>query len=354
MTKSGLNRTHFETTLGGKKTVLLALTNDNGIEICATNYGARIVSWIAPDRDGNMADIVLGHDTIAEYLAKPESYFGAAIGRYANRIANGRFTLDGVDHVIPQNNGANALHGGPAGFESLVWDARQPDNSTLEFRLRSEDGDQGFPGNLDVTMTYTLTPANELRIDYRAIADKPTVVNLTNHSFFNLGGAGGGGIAGHIMRIFADHYTPVTPALIPTGEIAPVAGTPFDFRKPEPVGTRIDTPDNEQLKNAGGYDHNYVINRSGPGLRPAAKVLDPQSGRVLEVFTTQPGVQLYTGNFIDGKAPGKGGKTYGYRSALCLETQHFPDSPNRKNFPTTILRPGEIYAQTSVYKVSVE
>lgn len=349
MTKSGLNRENFQTTIGGKKTDLFILANAAGIEICATNFGARIVSWLAPDRDGNLADIVLGHDGIAEYIAAPDSYFGSAIGRYGNRIAGGAFTLDGIEYRIPINNGGNALHGGPIGFESRVWDARQTGGAEVEFHLLSEDGDQGFPGNLDVTMVYALTNDNELKITYRATTDKPTVVNLTHHSFFNLRGAGGGSINDHIMMINADSYTPVTKALIPTGEIAPVAGTPLDFRQPAAIGARVDAA-SEQLENSGGYDHNWVLNKSGDSPQLAARVVEPQSGRTLEVFTTEPGIQFYAGNFLDGKTRGKGGKTYGYRTAFCLETQHFPDSPNRKNFPSTVLRPGETYAQTCVYK----
>lgn len=348
-TKSGLSHAKFQKQIGGKTSDLFVMTNKQGVEICVTSYGARIVSWLTPDRDGKMDDIVLGYDNVRDYIDSKEPYFGAAIGRYGNRIAKGKFTLDDVEYTIPINNTPNALHGGPGGFQSVVWDARQIDDATVEFQLLSKDGDQGFPGNLRVTMVYALTDANELRISYKATTDKPTVINLTHHSFFNLHGAGNGTVNDHFLMIAADKYTPVTNVLIPTGEIAPVAGTPMDFRTPTAIGARVDAPF-DQLNNGLGYDHNWVLNRTGNALQLAATVTDPRSGRVLEVFTTEPGLQFYGGNFLDDSFKGKGGKAYGFRSALCLETQHYPDSPNQKNFPSTVLRPGEIYTHECVYK----
>ncbi|MDR1010793.1 MAG: galactose mutarotase [Opitutaceae bacterium] len=352
-TASGLQRSKFQKQIGGKTSDLFVMKNNKGVEICVTSYGARIVSWFAPDRDGKMEDIVLGYDDVQGYIDSKEPYFGAAIGRYGNRIAKGKFTLDGVECTIPINNDPNALHGGPGGFQSVVWDTRQINPSTLEFHLHSKDGDQGFPGNLHVTMTYTLTDDNEVKIAYKATTDKPTVINLTHHSFFNLHGAGNGTVNDHLLMIDADKYTPVTSVLIPTGEIAPVAGTPMDFRKPVAIGARIEESF-EQLKNGQGYDHNWVLNRTGSGLQLAARVVEPKSGRVLEVFTTEPGVQFYGGNFLDDTFKGKGGKTYGFRTALCLETQHFPDSPNWSEFPSTVLRPGETYTHECVYKFYAE
>ncbi|MDF9832295.1 aldose 1-epimerase [Ereboglobus sp. PH5-5] len=348
-----LQRSSFQKQIDGKQADLFVMRNNKGVEICATNYGARIVSWLAPDRGGNMEDIVLGYESVQDYIDSKEPYFGAAIGRFGNRIANGKFTLDGVEYTIPINNAPNALHGGPAGFQSIVWDARQVNPATVEFRLLSKDGDQGFPGNLAVTMTYALTDDNELKISYRATTDKPTVINLTHHSFFNLHGAGNGSVNDHILTINADNYTPVSSALIPTGEMASVSGTPMDFRQPTVIGARVDA-DFEQLKNGAGYDHNWVLNKPGGGLQFAAKIIEPKSGRVLEVRTTEPGMQFYGGNFLNASLKGKGGKTYDARTAFCFETQHFPDSPNQKNFPSTVLRPGETYTQECVYKFYAE
>ncbi len=337
----------FESVVDGRQTGLFILANRHGVEIRVTNHGARIVSWLAPDRDGNLADIVLGYDNLPDYLASPEPYFGAAIGRCANRIARGRFTLDGVECTIPPNNGPHALHGGPKGFHAVVWDARQPDPRTLELALLSPDGDQGFPGNLRVKMVYALTDDNELKITYEAVTDRPTIVNLTNHSFFNLHGAGSGGIGGHLLEICAGHCTPADAAHIPTGEIAPVAGTPFDFRRPAPIGGRKGL--------------NFVLDRpagpdlaSGRALPLAARAIGPETGRVLEVRTDQPGLQLYCSDSLPAGITGKQGKPYGRRSALCLETQRFPDSPNRAHFPSATLRPGETYRHVCVYKTAVE
>lgn len=349
-TKSGLRRENFRVEIDGRKVDLFVLKNNAGNEVCITNYGARVVSWTARDRDGNFDDIVLGFDDPQGYRKSGEPYFGVIAGRYANRIAGGKFSLDGKSYSIPINNEPNALHGGPGGFDKKVWEARQIDGRTLEFRLFSPDGDQGFPGNLDVTVVYSLSDDNALKVTYRATTDKASPVVLTHHSFFNLHGAGNGTINDHVLTINADAYTPIDAVSIPTGEIAPVAGTPFDFRKPTPIGARLGEA-NAQLKNGSGYDHNWVLSKPTGSYGQAAKVYDPQSGRTLEVFTTEPGMQLYGGNFLNGSDKGKNGKSYEYRSAFCLEAQHFPDSPNRPNFPSTILRPGEVYTQTCTYKI---
>jgi aldose 1-epimerase len=293
--------------------------------------------------------------TSGDYVNSADPYFGAAIGRYGNRIADGRFILGGVEYKIPANNGENALHGSPRGFQAFVWDTRQPDRRTLEFTHRSPDDDQGFPGDLRVKMVYILTDDNELKITYTATTDKPTVINLTHHSFFNLHGAGNGTVNDHLLTIAASRYTPVSAALIPTGVLPGVDGTPFDFRKPTLIGARIDAND-IHLKNGADYDHNWVRDHpvAADTLFLAARAVEPKSGRVLEVRTDQPGVQFYGGNFLDGAIKGKGGKTYGHRTAFCLETQHFPDSPNQPGFPATTLRPGETYRHTCVYKTAVE
>ena len=330
---------------------IYALKNKNGLEASILNYGGIVVSLKAPDRRGQMADIVLGFDSLSGYLQSSNRYFGALIGRYANRIGNARFMLNGVVYHLEKNNGANSLHGGSRGFDKRVWTARKTGDSGLELTYLSKDGEQGYPGNLDVTVVYHLTDVNELRIDYAASTDKVTVLNLTNHSYFNLKGAGFRDILGHLVTINADRFTPVDSSVIPTGQLKDVAGTPFDFRKAITVGARIGENE-EQLQRAKGYDHNWVLNRRGPGLALAAKVEDPESGRVLEVLTTEPGIQFYTGNFLNNSIQGKSGKTYGPRSALTLETQHFPDSPNQPNFPSTVLKPGERFESTTVYRFS--
>lgn len=352
-TLSGLNAKNFQKEINGKKSDLFVIKNGTGVEICVTSYGARIVSWLAPDKNGKMEDIVLGYESVQEYIDSKEPYFGAAIGRYGNRIKEGKFTLDGVNYQIPTNNPPNALHGGTVGFQALVWDTTQVDNQTLSFHLVSKDGDQGFPGTLDVTMTYHLTDDNELEINYVATTDKATVINLTHHSFFNLHGAGNGSVNDHLMMIDADRYTPVTSNLIPTGDLPSVQGTPMDFRKPTAIGARVDE-NFEQLKNGKGYDHNWVLNKENNDLSLAARVVEPKSGRVLEVLTTEPGIQFYGGNFLDNSFKGKGGKVYDFRTAFCLETQHFPDSPNQKSFPSVVLRSGETYRHTCVYKFYAE
>lgn len=316
------------------------------------DYAGIVMSLEAPDRAGKMADVVLGFDTLPEYLANPTQYFGAIIGRYANRIANARFTLDGVEYKVPRNNGEASLHGGDNGFFKRVFKSRVLPDGGLELTYLSKDGEEGYPGNLTATVTYHLTDANELKIDYAATTDKDTVVNLTNHSYFNLKGAGSGEILDHDLMLNADRYTPVDKNLIPTGQLPGVAGTPFDFRSLTPIGSRIEQ-NNDQLKIAGGYDHNWVLNRSGNALTLAARVEEPVSGRLMEVYTTEPGIQFYTGNFLDGTVKGKGGKVYARRSAFCLETQHFPDSPNHPAFPSTVLKPGQRYQTTTVYRFAL-
>jgi aldose 1-epimerase len=351
----GMERSVFGKMPDGEKVDLFTLTNSRGMEVKITNYGGRVVSILAPDRHGHLADIVLGYDTLDGYLSKQDPFFGAIVGRYANRIAKGQFTLDGVVYHLPQNDGQNTLHGGPEGFDKKVWTARElsPAHPAIELTYLSKNGEEGFPGNLSVKVVYTLIDSNELRIDYSATTDKDTVLNLSNHSYFNLAGQGSGDILKQVMMINADRFTPVDANLIPTGDLRSVEGTPFDFRKPTVIGARIQE-DNQQLKFAKGYDQNFVLNRQGSGLTLAARAMDPESGRVLEVFTTQPGLQFYSGNFLDGSIRGKGGKVYGHRSAFCLETQHFPDSPNHPSFPTTELKPGQTFHQVTVFKFSTE
>jgi aldose 1-epimerase len=351
----GMERSVFGKMPDGEKVDLFTLTNSSGMEVKITNYGGRVVSILAPDRHGHLADIVLGYDTLDGYLSKQDPFFGAIVGRYANRIAKGQFTLDGVVYHLPQNDGQNTLHGGPEGFDKKVWTARElsPAHPAIELTYLSKNGEEGFPGNLSVKVVYTLIDSNELRIDYSATTDKDTVLNLSNHSYFNLAGQGSGDILKQVMMINADRFTPVDANLIPTGDLRSVEGTPFDFRKPTVIGARIQE-DNQQLKFAKGYDQNFVLNRQGSGLTLAARAMDPESGRVLEVFTTQPGLQFYSGNFLDGSIRGKGGKVYGHRSAFCLETQHFPDSPNHPSFPTTELKPGQTFHQVTVFKFSTE
>jgi aldose 1-epimerase len=344
---ASIQEAEFGSLPDGTHVHIFTLTNRNRLEARITNYGGIVVSLKVPDRNGNLADVVLGFDSLAEYLAN-SPYFGALIGRYANRIAQGRFVLDGVDYHLDKNNGPNSLHGGAAGFNKKVWTARELPDGGLELQYQSKDGEGGFPGNLTATATYHVTDTNELRIDYGAITDRNTVINLTNHSYFNLKGAGSGDILGHLVTLDADRFTPVDSTLIPTGELRSVAGTPFDFRTPMTIGARIEQAD-EQLRFGNGYDHNWVLNGDGKRLARAARVEEPESGRILEVLTTEPGVQFYTANSL-GPLRGKGGKTYGRRSALCLETQHFPDSPNHKDFPSTVLKPGERFQSTTVYR----
>lgn len=349
---SGISRRTFGKMADGKLIDLYTLTNDQGMRVAITNYGGIVVSILAPDSKGRFADVVLGFENLEGYLAKGP-YFGALIGRYGNRIGNARFELNGVEYKLPANDGPNSLHGGVQGFDKRVWTAREirGEHPALELTYLSKDGEEGYPGNLRAQVVYSLTDDNALRIDYTATTDKDTVVNLTNHSYFNLAGEGNGDILKHEIMINADRFTPIDGTLIPTGELRKVENTPFDFRKPVMIGARIDA-DDEQIKFGKGYDHNFVLNRSGAGLSLAARVTDPGSGRVLEVLTTQPGLQFYTGNFLDGSVHGKGGKSYGRRSAFCLETQHFPDSPNKPSFPSTTLKPGQTYRESTVYRFS--
>ena len=330
------------------------LTNANGMEAGILTYGGTVASLTAPDRSGKFADVVLGMDDLAGYR-KATAFFGALIGRYGNRIGHARFTLEGKAYTLVANDNGNTLHGGPHGFDKAVWAANpgsSPDGQTLELTYVSKDGEQGFPGTLTAKVVYTLTGKNELKIDYTATTDKPTVVNLTNHSYFNLAGPGEGDVLGHEVMINADRYTPVDDHLIPTGELRGVAGTPFDFTKSTAIGARIEQ-DNPQLKFAKGYDHNWVLNKGSEPLTKAAEVHEPKTGRIMEVWTTEPALQFYTGNFLDGTLKGKG-KTYARRGALCMETQHYPDSPNQPAFPTTELKPGETYHTTTIYKFSAK
>lgn len=338
----------------GEPVEIYTLTNAKGIEARIMTYGGVLVSLKVPDRSGKFADVVLGFDNLAGYLQKPpEPFFGALIGRYGNRIGGAAFTLDGVGYTLPKNDGQNTLHGGTRGFDKVVWQANPVGKDSVRLTHLSKDGDQGFPGNLSVTVVYTLTDKNELKIDYSATTDKDTVVNLTNHSYFNLAGEGVGDVLGDIVLINADRFTPVDRGLIPTGELRSVAGTPFDFRTPHAIGERINAS-NEQLTYGKGYDHNFVLNRTGSGLALAARATEPKSGRVMEVLTTEPGLQFYTGNQLDGSIHGKGGASYGPHAAFCMETQHFPDSPNEPKFPSTELKPGATYHTTTIFRFSAK
>jgi aldose 1-epimerase len=348
-------------TSAGETVEAFTLTNARGLAVRAATYGGIIVSLSAPDRDGRMADVVLGHDSLEEYSGG-SNYFGAIIGRFANRIANARFSVDGKTYQLAANNGPNHLHGGRTGFDRVVWRAAPfcTDRAAgVALSYTSPDGEEGYPGNLDVGVTYTLTDRNELVVDFLATTDQATPVNLTQHTCFNLTGDGVGDILGHLLRINADLMTPVDENLIPTGELAPVAGGPFDFRTLTAVGARI-AADDEQLHRGGGYDHNFVLKREeGVGLVHAAQVVEPMSGRTLDVYTTEPGLQLYSGNAIGsgsstgGRVTGKAGRAYGPRAGLCLETQHYPDSPNQPGFPSTILRPGGQYRSRTVFAFGV-
>ena len=349
-----VSRAPFGTLADGRAVELFTLTNAHGVEIRAMTYGAIITAIYTPDRNGRRDDIVLGFDSVAGYLSG-SPYFGAVVGRYANRIAGGHFTLDGVTYTLARNNGPNSLHGGLRGFDKVLWSAEPVrSDSAVGVRLRytSPDGEEGYPGTLQVQVTYTLTAHDELIVDYDATTDKATPLNLSQHTYWNLHGHGQGDILDHVLSLDASRYTPVDSTLIPTGEIAPVAGTPFDFRTPAAVGARIDAA-NEQLRFGHGYDHNWVLDQPRPGtLSHAARLVDPVSGRAIDVSTTEPGIQFYAGNFLDGTIKGRGGQVYGHRGALCLETQHFPDSPNHPNFPPTILRPGQRYQSRTIVTFS--
>jgi aldose 1-epimerase len=351
--KSGVTRQPFGSSADGVPVELYTLTNEMGMKVSIATYGGAVVSLTAPDRAGKFADIVLGCDDVRGY-EKQDAYFGALIGRYGNRIGGAQFTLDGVEYRLARNNGANTLHGGPRGFDKRVWHAREvdrPEGSAVRLTYVSEDGEEGFPGNLSVTVDYILTAKNELTIAYTAETSRNTVVNLTNHSYFNLAGQGEGDILEHGVMINADRYLPVDSGLIPTGELRAVKGTPFDFTNATTIGPRIGQND-QQLKFGKGYDHNWVLNRSNGGMSKAAEVYEPKGGRVMEVWTTEPGLQFYTGNFLDGTIHGKGGRVYAHRGGFVMETQHFPDSPNKAGFPSTLLKPGTVYASKTTYKFS--
>ncbi|HEY0039143.1 MAG TPA: aldose epimerase family protein, partial [Flavisolibacter sp.] len=348
------DRKGFVDTVNGKATDLYILKNKNGMTLAITNYGGRFVSLLVPDKEQKMRDVVVGYSTVDDFVNSTEAYFGATIGRFGNRIANGKFSLDGKQYNLSINNAPNTLHGGKNGFQSVVWDAKQLNDSAVVLTYLSKDGEEGFPGNLQVKVTYALTGSNEILMDYEATTDKKTVVNLTNHAFFNLNGEGSGTINNHRLQVNADQYTPVDATLIPTGKIESVTGTPFDFTTSTAIGSRLDTNANEQLKFGRGYDHNFVL-RGGKtqALKSAAVAIGDQSGIVLEVLTQEPGLQFYGGNFMQSKNTFKGGGKDDFRTAFCLETQHFPDSPNQPNFPTTVLEPGKTYKTTSIYKFSV-
>lgn len=352
-TEAKLKKESFGKLPDGTQVDVYTLTNKNGVEAKITNYGATLTSVKVPDRNGKMDDVVLGYDSIDGYLAK-NPHLGAIAGRYANRIANGEFKLDGKTYTLAKNNGPNHLHGGPNGFYKQLWtasDASGKDGQAVSFKYLSKDGEEHYPGNLTATVTYTLTDNNELKIDYKATTDKDTVVNLTNHSYFNLAGAGNGDILKQQVKINATQFTPVDKTMIPTGKLENVAGTPMDFSTLTALGDRIDS-NYDQLVLGKGYDHNYVLATGGSLSQQAVEAYDPSTGRVMEVFTDQPGVQLYTANHLDGSIIGKGGKAYPARGAFCLETQHFPDSPNKPNFPTTVLKPGEKFQSTTIFKFS--
>jgi len=342
----------FKGTHKGKLTSLYTLKNKNGLIAQITNYGAIIVSLFVPDRKGNMIDIVQGYDTVLEYINGNDPYMGAVVGRCANRIAKGKFTLEGKEYSLAVNNGPNHLHGGKIGYDKVVWDVKNSSSSMVEMQYFSKDGEEGYPGNVNVTVIFTLTDNNELRLDYHAVTDKTTVFNLASHSYFNLAGEGSGDIFNQELMINADFFTPIDETAVPTGEIRKVKGTPMDFTTPKKIGSSIDA-DDEQIRFGSGYDHNWVLNHRSGILGLAAAAHDPQSGRVMEIFTTQPGVQFYSANWVDNEK-GKAGKKYGKRWAFCLETQHFADAINKPHFPGTILSPGEVYQHSCVHKLSVK
>jgi aldose 1-epimerase len=347
--QAGVAREAFGNTGDGIPVEVFTLTNKAGVEIKAISFGAILTSIRVPDRTGALSDVALGFDTLDGYL-KEHPFFGAVVGRYGNRIGKASFTLDGRTYKLAANNGPNHLHGGVRGFDKYVWTAEVLEGVTgVAFTRTSPDGEEGYPGTVQARVSYVLSDTNELSIEYRATTDKATPINLTQHTYFNLAGHNAGSIVDHELTLAADRYTPVDATLIPTGELAPVAGTPLDFRQPTRIGARIDDPQ-EQIKFGLGYDHNWVINRKGDGLQLAARVFEPKSGRTLDVQTTEPGVQFYTGNFLDGSLKGKGGAVYNRRNGLCLETQHYPDSPNKAAFPSTIVNPGQTYQSQTVWR----
>jgi aldose 1-epimerase len=352
--KPGVVKAPFGKSKEGKPVDLFVLTNKNGMTVKIMTRGAAITELWVPDADGKLADVNLGYDDVKGFETAGNPYFGCIVGRYGNRIARGRFTLDGKEYKLALNNGPNTLHGGVKGFDKVVWEGKKTDPDKIPlgaaFHYTSPDGEEGYPGNLSVDVVYELTDKNELKIHYSAVTDKATPVNLTNHAYFNLAGHNAGDILGHEIQLFAQKYTPTDDTLIPTGKIEPVKGTPYDFTKPMTVSSRIAEIKGEP----GGYDMNYVLDGGDKGPTLGARVREPKSGRVMEMLTTEPGVQFYTGNFLDGKVKGKGGAVYKKHAGLCLEAQHFPDSPNQKDFPSTILRPGKTYQQTTVYRFGVK
>ncbi len=349
-----VHKENFQVMHDGKQVDLFTLKNPKGMTVQITNYGGKIVSILVPDRHGNLGDVCLGYETADQYINGTAS-LGATMGRFANRIANAQFTLNDSTYHLAKNNGEHTIHGGAKGFRFKVWDARQIDDENLELTYFSKDGEEGFPGNLTLKVLFSVTDNNELQLNYHASTDKPTILNVTNHAFFNLAGEGNGDVLNQELIVNSNAFTPVDATAIPTGEIRSVEGTPFDFRKMTRIGEHIDT-DYEQLKFVGGYDHNYVLKNKNGELVLAAKLYDPSSGRMMEVKTTEPGLQVYTANSLTGKGTdiGKAGKPYPSRSAICLETQHFPDSPHHPNFPTTVLNPGEDYESTTIYQFSVQ
>jgi aldose 1-epimerase len=351
---SVLKREAFQDTIDGKPTDLFVLKNKKNAQAYFTNFGGRLVSLLVRGKDGKMVDVVVGFDGVDKYVSSKEPYFGATIGRFGNRIAKGKFTLDGKEYTLAKNNGPNTLHGGKKGFQNVVFDGKMIGENSVQFSYLSKDMEEGYPGNLQVKVTYTLNDNNGLEMEYEATTDKKTVVNLTNHAFFNLNGEGSGTINDHVLQINADKYTPVDSTLIPVGKIEPVAGTPFDFTKPTAIGARVNE-DNEQLKSGKGYDHNFVLNRNNTrGLFKAATIVGDKTGIVMDVLTEEPGLQFYGGNFMKSKNTFKGGAKDDFRTAFCLETQHFPDSPNQPSFPSTVLEPGKKYHTKSEYRFSVK
>ncbi len=347
-----IEASRFSKRIGEDSLHLFTIVNDNGLKADFTNYGQRLIALHVPDKEGKMEDIVLGLPTIDAYMDTPKNNFGAVIGRYGNRIAKGKFSIDDKEYQLALNNGENHLHGGEIGFESVIWHGEMLGSNKIKFHRVSPHMEEGYPGNLDVMVTYTLTNSDELKIEYEATTDKPTVVNLTNHSYFNLKGEGKGDVNDHVMYINAAYYTPVDAGLIPIGTLESVEGTPLDFQDPKPIGRDLDS-DHEQMIPGGGYDHNFVLNdtpKNKEGLVLAARVTEPTSGRIMEVYTSKPGIQFYGGNFLDGSTSGKNGEPHKKRGALCLETQSFPDSPNQPRFPSTLLQPEETYRSTTIYK----
>lgn len=347
-----IDSANYSKVIDGEQVSLFTLKSGN-IGMKVTNYGARVVALCVPGKDGKPVDVALGYNSIDEYVNNNEYFFGAAIGRYGNRIGDARFNLDSVEYPLAANNGKNHLHGGVKGYFDVVWKAKQLSESKVEFTYLSVDGEEGYPGNLSITMTYELTPDGEFKIDYKATTDQKTLCNLTNHTYFNLSGEGSETINDHLLTFNADNFTPVDSTLITTGEILPVAGTPMDFSKATVIGDRVDA-DFVQIKYGKGYDHNWVINKKGEGVELAATVVSPVTGIKLEVLTDQPGIQFYGGNFLDAAVTGKSGKPYVFRSAFCLETQHFPDSPNKPEFPSVVLEPGQTYTHTCIYKFAIQ